>query len=248
MILELSHITKSFGNKVVLKDVSFHLNDGSISILMGVNGSGKTTLFNIISGFLNPDSGEISLNKKEIKGIREYKINRRGVSRTFQDLRLIGNLTVRENILLAFPNQQGEKWLKILIPNKKVKQEQETNNLRANEILKICFIEDIAESKASEISYGQQKLLNLSCAIANDAEVLLLDEPVAGVNQTYRDKLVSVIKNIKAEGKSILIIEHNTDFIEAVADRLFFLNEGKIKEFETYENLRNDKIVQEAYI
>ncbi|MFA6368053.1 MAG: ATP-binding cassette domain-containing protein, partial [Bacteroidales bacterium] len=88
MILELSHITKSFGNKVVLKDVSFHLNDGSISILMGVNGSGKTTLFNIISGFLNPDSGEISLNKKEIKGIREYKINRRGVSRTFQDLRL----------------------------------------------------------------------------------------------------------------------------------------------------------------
>ena len=248
MILELSHITKSFGNKVVLKDVSFHLNDGSISILMGVNGSGKTTLFNIISGFLNPDSGEISLNKKEIKGIREYKINRRGVSRTFQDLRLIGNLTVRENILLAFPNQQGEKWLKILIPNKKVKQEQETNNLRANEILKICFIEDIAESKASEISYGQQKLLNLSCAIANDAEVLLLDEPVAGVNQTYRDKLVSVIKNIKAEGKSILIIEHNTDFIEAVADRLFFLNEGKIMEFETYENLRNDKIVQEAYI
>ena len=248
MILELSNIAKLFGNKVVLKDVSFLLNNGSISILMGVNGSGKTTLFNIISGFLNPDSGEISLNKKEIKGIREYKINRRGVSRTFQDLRLIGNLTVRENILLAFPNQQGEKWWKILIPNKKVKQEQETNNLRANEILKICFIEDIAESKASEISYGQQKLLNLSCVIANDAEVLLLDEPVAGVNQTYRDKLVSVIKNIKAEGKSILIIEHNTDFIEAVADRLFFLNEGKIKEFETYENLRNDKIVQEAYI
>jgi len=248
MILELSNIAKSFGNKVVLKDVSFQLNIGSISILMGVNGSGKTTLFNIISGFLNPDSGEISLNKKEIKGIREYKINRRGVSRTFQDLRLIGNLTVRENILLAFPNQQGEKWWKILIPNKKVKQEQETNNIKANEILKICFIEDIAESKASEISYGQQKLLNLSCAIANDSEVLLLDEPVAGVNQTYRDKLVSVIKNIKAEGKSILIIEHNTDFIEAVADRLFFLNEGKIMEFESYENLRNDKIVQEAYI
>lgn len=248
MILEISNIAKSFGNKTVLKDVSFHLNNGSISILMGVNGSGKTTLFNIISGFLNSDHGEISLNNKEIKGIKEYKINRRGVSRTFQDLRLIGNLTVRENILLAFQNQQGEKWWKILIPNKKVKQEQETNNLRANEILKICFIEDIAESKASEISYGQQKLLNLSCAIANDAEVLLLDEPVAGVNQTYRDKLVSVIKNIKAQGKSILIIEHNTDFIEAVADRLFFLNEGEIKEFETYENLRNDKIVQEAYI
>lgn len=248
MILEISNIAKSFGNKTVLKDVSFHLNNGSISILMGVNGSGKTTLFNIISGFLNPDHGEISLNNKEIKGIKEYKINRRGVSRTFQDLRLIGNLTVRENILLAFQNQQGEKWWKILIPNKEVKQEQETNNIKANEILKICFIEDIAESKASEISYGQQKLLNLSCAIANDAEVLLLDEPVAGVNQTYRDKLVSVIKNIKAQGKSILIIEHNTDFIEAVADRLFFLNEGEIKEFETYENLRNDKIVQEAYI
>jgi len=114
--------------------------------------------------------------------------------------------------------------------------------------LRICFIDDIAESKASEISYGQQKLLNLSCAIANDAEVLLLDEPVAGVNQIYRNKLVSVIKNIKAQGKSILIIEHNTDFIEAVADRLFFLNEGEIKEFETYENLRSDKIVQEAYI
>jgi len=119
MILEISHINKSFGSKEVLKDVSFSLNNGTISILMGVNGSGKTTLFNIISGFLNPDSGEISLNKKAIKGISEYKINRRGISRTFQDLRLIGNLTVRENILLAFPNQEGEKWWKILVPNKK---------------------------------------------------------------------------------------------------------------------------------
>lgn len=215
---------------------------------MGVNGSGKTTLFHILTGFLKIDSGSIILNDTLLKNENSYLINRKGITRTFQDMRLIAELTVLENVLLAFPNQEGEKWWKVLLPNKTVQNEQLENEKRAKEILSVCFIEDVITSKAGEISYGQQKLLNLACCIANDAAVFLLDEPVAGVNPVYRDKLVEVIKTIKAKGKIVFIIEHNADFVEAVADEILFLNEGMIKTYESYSELKKDKYAQEAYV
>lgn len=246
--LAVNHIVKSFGEKEVLKDVSFLLKKEHIYVLMGVNGSGKTTLFHILTGFLKADAGAIILNNILLKNESSYLINRKGISRTFQDMRLIKELTVLENVLLSFPNQEGEKWWKVLVPNKKVSQEQYENKIKAEEILRECFIDNVSSSKAGEISYGQQKLLNLACCIANDAKVFLLDEPVAGVNPVYRDKLVEVIKSIKNKGKIILIIEHNTDFIEAIADEILFLNEGVITNYASYNALRNDTFVQEAYI
>lgn len=248
MRLAATNIAKSFGSHQVLSDVSLELNGGHIAVLMGANGSGKTTLFNIISGFLKPDKGDVAVNGKVINNTPAYKINRLGITRTFQDMRLIGNLTVKENVMLAFPNQQGEKWWKTLLPDKAVEREQQANNLKADEILKTCFIDDVAESKAAEISYGQQKLLNLACCMANNPQILLLDEPVAGVNPAYREKLTEVIRRLKAENKALLIIEHNTDFIEAVADEIFFLDKGRITVFENYETLKNDAEVQNAYI
>jgi len=133
------------------------------------------------------------------------------------------------------------------LPNKGIKHEQAENSQKADEILKTCFIDDISDSKADEISYGQQKLLNLACCMANEPQFLLLDEPVAGVNMAFREKLTEVIRKLKAD-KALLIIEHNTDFIETVADRIFFLNNGRITGFENYETLRQNPEVQNAYI
>ncbi|MEA4851503.1 MAG: ABC transporter ATP-binding protein [Paludibacter sp.] len=248
MKLELNHITKSFGENKVLNDVTFALNEGSITVLMGTNGSGKTTLFNIISGFLTLDNGEVLLDGKNISHETDYKINRLGVTRTFQDMRLISNLTVKENLLLAFPSQYGEKWWRTIFPDKKIKEEQQVNSQKADEILSTCFIDDITDSKAGEISYGQQKLLNLACCMANDPQILLLDEPVAGVNPVFREKLATVIRQMKDRGKTLMIIEHNTDFIETVADQILFLNNGKIHSYESYRDFKNDENVKNAYV
>lgn len=248
MILAISHIAKSFGNHRVLADVSFELSGGNIAVLMGTNGSGKTTLLNIVSGFMPQDRGEVRLNETKIDSMPVHRINRMGITRTFQDMRLIRNLTVLQNLLLAFPAQQGERWWKTILPGSQVKREQHRNLEVANTILKTCFIDDIAESKADEISYGQQKLLNLACCMANNPQVLLLDEPVAGVNIAYRDKLTEIISGLKAQGKALLIVEHNTDFIEAIADKIVFLNRGVIAEFDCFADFKNNEEVKNAYI
>lgn len=248
MILTIRNIKKSFGEHVVLRDVSFNVSDGSISVLMGTNGSGKTTLFNIISGFTRQGAGDILLDNESINKLKPYQRKRRGIGRTFQDMRLIGDLSVKENVLLAFPEQEGEKWWKVLLPNKKVRQEQNRNSKKADQLLKDCFIDDIIESKANEISYGQQKLLNLACCMASDASVLLLDEPAAGVNPVFREKLAAVVNKLKEQGKALLIIEHNSDFIEDVADEILFLHNGVVQQYSSYQEFRESPEVLNAYV
>lgn len=247
-MLTIKNIAKSFGENQVLNDVTFSLRKGDIKVLMGTNGSGKTTLFNIISGFVKQNSGTVSINQHNTKRLPHYKINRLGIGRTFQDMRLIGDLTVKQNIMLAFPNQEGEKWWKNLFPGPKIKRQQQQNSQQAEQISKICFIDDVAQSKAAEISYGQQKLLNLACCIANNSQILLLDEPVAGVNPVYRDRLATIIQQLKKQGKALLIIEHNTDFIQTVSDSILFLNGGKVQEFKDYTTLKNDETVKDAFV
>ncbi len=235
MLLELKHIKKSFGDNQVLKDVSFKMKQGKVYVLMGTNGSGKTTLFNILTGFLKPENGQLTFNNKNLLNKEPHSINAIGISRTFQDLRLIEELSVKENVLLSFKNQEGEKWWKALLPKSNYKTEQAENLKKTNEILQETFISEVAEQKAGEISYGQQKLLTLACCIANNADLYLLDEPVAGVNPVYREKLIKVINNLKEKGKTFLIIEHNEDFIKNIFDKLLFLDSGSISEFNNYD-------------
>lgn len=247
-MLEITDIKKAFASKVILNGCSFCFEKGRIYLLIGTNGSGKTTLFNILSGFLKQDSGSVFLNGKCLDKLDPFQIRRQGMGRTFQDLRLIGELSVKENVMLAFPEQQGEKWWKVLLPNKKIRQEQKNLSDKAKNILSTCFLRDIADNKANEISYGQQKLLNLACCIAGNADVFLLDEPVAGVNPAYREKIAEIVKLQRQMGKTLLIIEHNADFIESVADEILFLHEGSIYHFSTYDDFRNDHHVKNAYV
>lgn len=248
-MLKLENINFSFTqSKPLLDNLTLSLEGGKIYALMGSNGAGKTTLFNLITGFLKPQSGEIIFDDKNITNKQPYKINRQGIGRTFQDLRLITKLTVKENIILAMQHNPTDNWLNAMLPENFHHNTNVALNKRADEIIDQFFISDVKNSLSAEISYGQQKLLTLACCVANGATLLLLDEAVAGIQPDYRNKIVVLIKQMKEQGKTVLLIEHNTDFIAEVADKIFFLHDGEISTFENMEMLRKDKLVMEAYI
>lgn len=249
MLLQLQNISFTFpGQNHLLDHLSLNLEEKKVYALMGANGSGKTTLFNLLTGFIKPLSGEIIFHNDKVTRLSPYAINRKGVCRTFQDLRLISKLTVKENIVLAMQNNPTDNWVKALLPKSVYKKELALLEKEADDIIENYFLKDVENNLAGEISYGEQKLLNLACCVANGASLLLLDEPVAGIQPVYRDKIAVLIKKMKSEGKTILLIEHNTDFINDVADQIFFLCEGKVSAFGNVEALRSNKMVMEAYM
>lgn len=249
MILHLQNIIHSFSaSKKILDNVSLELEKEKIYALMGANGSGKTTLFNIITGFVKLHSGNIYFKSRKINGLLPHKINRLGIGRTFQDLRLISKLTVKENIVLAMNGNPTQSWYKAILPDAVYKAELNSLDTKAEEIISTCFLQDIKDILASEISYGQQKLLNLACCIANNAELFLLDEPIAGINPKYQEQILDLLKQLRTQGKTILLIEHNTEFLQQIADRFFFLKNGKLNAYNTFAQLKDDKEVLDAYL
>ena len=239
-ILEIKKLTKSFRNNQVLNNFSYTFKEKTIYALMGANGSGKTTLFNLISGFLPSDGGEILFKNHAIQNLKPQQISNFGLSRTFQDMRLIPSLTVYDNILLALKNKQSEKILQALFPNKSEQYEEEIT-----EIMVKTHLSKIRDSKAQDISYGQQKLLNLAVAMANDFDLLLLDEPVAGVQPEYREEILTLIKGFD---KTVIVIEHNPEFIECLTDNILFLEGGNIIAEGDYATIKSNLQVQKAYL
>ena len=214
-MLNLTDIHKSFGDVRILNGVSLRLERGRVYMLKGGNGSGKTTLINIISGFLAPTKGVVEFKGKEVAKFAPYRVNRLGIGRTFQDLRLATQMTVYENILLALEAKL------FAYPTK----EQER---RARDILETVSLLEKRDELAGEISYGQQKLLTLGCCIANNADLLLVDEPVAGIDKENLEKITRLVRQLRQEGKTILQIEHNASYIEATSDQVFTLEKGRV--------------------
>jgi ABC-type branched-subunit amino acid transport system ATPase component len=248
-MFSMKHITYCFpSGKNILQNLSLSLDEKKIYALMGSNGAGKTTLFNLVIGFIKPQIGEIFFEGKNLTHLQPYKINRQGIGRTFQDIRLITKLSVKENIVLAMQKNPTDNWLNAMMPESFHRDTNAVLEKKADEILEQFFLSDLKDSLAAEISYGQQKLLSLACCVANGSTLLLLDEAVAGIQPEYRNKIAILIKQLKEQGKTILLIEHNTDFIADVADKIFFLHDGVISTFENLETLRKDKQVMEAYI
>ena len=239
-MLKIKNLTKSFGSNQVLNNFSYSFKERTIYALMGANGSGKTTLFNLLSGFLPSDGGEIRFKNHPIQNLNPHQISNLGLSRTFQDMRLIPSLTVYDNILLALKNKQSEKILQALFPNKSEQYEEEIT-----EIMVKTHLSKIRDSKAQDISYGQQKLLNLAVAMANDFDLLLLDEPVAGVQPEYREEILALIKGFD---KTIIVIEHNPEFIELLTDNILFLEGGNIIAEGDYATIKSNLQVQKAYL
>jgi len=257
-VLELRHIRFGFnGCKSLLDDVTLTLDKGKICTLMGGNGSGKTTLLNIISGFLKPKAGsEIILyplrsgtgEKIRLTELQPYNISRAGVGRTFQDLRIISRASVNENVLLAMKGNPGDNWLNALLPSLLYRKAGKRLQMRADDILSRCNLAGLRNRLAGELSYGQQKLLTLACCMAGDAELMLLDEPVAGISPVIKEHIASLLIELKKEHRTILLIEHNTDFIQEVTDHYIFLNNGVLSNYNSFQDMRSNPKVRGSYM
>lgn len=247
-MLEIKNIHKSFGEQKVLEGLNMSIEQGKIYTIIGGNGTGKTTLFNLITGFIQPDNGEIWLNNKRLDKHAPVTINAKGITRTFQDLRVINQLTVKENILLSYKNNPGERIFNSLLPTRIFQKQYDEFIEKTEQILEKVHLKQVENNLAGEISYGQQKLLTIGCCLANDAQLLLLDEPVAGIDKDNYTRIFDLILELKNEGRAILQIEHNHSFVESLSDGIWFLNAGKAFPFENYKDFINNPIVKKTYL
>jgi len=248
VILHIDNLNKRFDGTVALSDFSLQVQTGSITGIIGPNGAGKTTLFNVVTGFLPPDSGTIKFNNQQLIGIPPYQIARKGIIRTFQQLRLITRLTVLDNIMLAFQNQAGERLRNIFTFPKKIKEQERINRKKALKLLNLLGIMEKKNALVEDLSYGQQKMVSLLCCLAGGAKLVLLDEPVAGVNPEIVNIILETIYKLPEMGVTVILIEHNMDAVMQICDHLVFMDQG-IKIVEGVpETIRNDPVVIESYL
>ncbi len=247
-ILKVQNITKEFDGIKALDNLSFEIEEKSIIALIGPNGSGKTTLFNIITGFLDKDKGSIIYKGKNVTSLKPYKIARLGIGRTFQNIRLFPQISVLDNVMLAFKCETGEDFLAGLLQTKKMKAEDKANQLKGEELLKFVGLIDKKDKLGEELSHGQRKLLELARALALDPELLLLDEPTAGLFPEMKGLMLDHIRTLKNKGKTILFIEHDMHSVMSVADKIIVLNHGKKIAEGAPEEIKANKEVQIAYL
>ena len=247
-ILELKDVTKSFGGLKAIDGISLTFSKGKITGLIGPNGAGKTTLFNLLTGFMKPEVGTIYFNDYEIGGLSPWRIAKIGIGRLFQDIRVFDKLTALENILLARKEQPGENPLISLFRRSMAFKVEKENFKEARRWLDFVGIADKENSLAENLSYGQQKLLAIARLLAGGFELLLLDEPTAGINPQMMNSVLNVIKRLAEEGKTVIVIEHNMTVIVDISDWVYFMNEGKVVSFGLPNEVLGDPEVRKAYL
>jgi ABC-type branched-subunit amino acid transport system ATPase component len=247
-LLFLQDVSKEFGGVKALSNCTFAVHSGELVGLLGSNGAGKTTLFNLITGFLTPDSGTITFRNTNLLSLPPDRITHLGITRTFQQLRLIRQLTVLENLLLAFPRQPGEHLPNLFLRPQLTAAKEKKHRDQAMNILQDIGLTTKHNSLTDDLSYGQQKLLSIGCCLATGADLLLLDEPIAGVSPAMIDQILPIIQALPQQGKSVLLIEHNMDVVMNLCDRLIFMDAGTIVCEGSPEAVRNDPRVIAAYL
>lgn len=245
VILEGRGISKSFGGLMALSEVNIQIKENCITGLIGPNGAGKTTLFNILSGFLKPDRGIVLLQSNEITGLAPNRIVRCGMARSWQGLRLFGNLTVIENIVMGCPKQASQNPL--IYSMKKWSQNSALDS--AFKILGMINMDEKAKILVKELSYAEQKLVAIGRLLATESNVLLLDEPTSGLDEkTLRTILVPLIKNLSAnQGKTFCIVEHSVQIMFDLCQEVFCLSEGRILASGEPDVLKKDERINEVF-
>jgi branched-chain amino acid transport system ATP-binding protein len=247
-MLVLDGVTRDFGGLRVLDRVSFTVADGAISGLIGPNGAGKTTLFNIISGLLRPTKGSVLFDGADITGLSAPEIARRGICRTFQNIRVFGEMTLVENVLVGMHRHFSYSPASMLFRLPARGREERRFRVRALEILAFVRLADKANERAGGLSYGEQRRLELARALATEPKLLLLDEPAAGMNPAETEEVMGEIVRISGPGRAICVIEHDMKVIMGICRRIAVLNFGELIAQGAPGDIRSDPLVVEAYL
>ncbi|MBI3992138.1 MAG: ABC transporter ATP-binding protein [Candidatus Lambdaproteobacteria bacterium] len=247
-LLVLEDLSKSFGGLRAVHELSFSVQAGSITSLIGGNGAGKTTVFNLITGNLGADSGHILFRGRRIDGLPPHKIARAGIARSFQDLRLFSRLSALDNVAAAIPQQRGESLLASLLGGARLKAANRENEARARGLLEQLTLAGHEESLAEQLSYGQQKLLGLGRLLATEGELLLLDEPTAGLSPGMVEDFCGRIRRLVDAGKTILLIEHNVEIVMRLSDWVVVMHQGEKIAEGVPEEVRHNVSVMHTYL
>ena len=249
-ILRVDGLEKRFGGIVAVDGASFSVERGTITGLIGPNGAGKSTTFNCITGVHTPNGGSVVFDGVDITGQSPDRIATQGLVRTFQIARELPEMTVLENVMLGPKNQLGESLWRSVVPGARdaVVQQEEQLREQAWETLEFFEIDHLAEEYAGTLSGGQRKLLDLARALSTDPEMLLLDEPMAGVNPSLETKLLSRIHDLKQQGYSFLLVEHDMDVIMEHCERVIVLHQGSVLADGPPAAIRSNEAVMEAYL
>jgi branched-chain amino acid transport system ATP-binding protein len=242
-VLKVTDLKKAYGAIQAVGGVSFEVRPGEIFGVIGPNGSGKTTMFNSVLGQIAPDTGRIELNGHDITGLSPMQLNQKGVGRTFQTLQVFGKMSVRDNLIVAAQEHSGSFFSRMFAPG--------DSNLgaKADELIALFRIEHVADKAAGTLSYGQQKLVDIAMAFMSDPDLVLLDEPCAGVNPSLVGGISTLLKQLNQTRKgSFVVIEHNMDFVMDLCHRIMVMVEGQVLAIGTPDEIRGNKAVLDAYL
>ena len=226
-LLEGNNLTMVFGGLSALKSVDIDINQGEVLSVIGPNGAGKTTLFNLLTGVYSPTQGEICFRKKTIKNLKPYEITKMGIARTFQNIRLFGEMSVLDNVIIGQHCRTKTGVFGAIFKTPSVKKEEKAVREKAMEVLKFVELDDVYDEKAKNLPYGKQRRLEMARALATEPELILLDEPAAGMNPQETNQLIELIEKVNNMGKTVLLIEHDMKLVMDISQRIMVLDYGQ---------------------